>query len=275
MTRRAVYANVTARLSSRIEAASFEAIELCRHVFSCDKLAVLSEKPADPAQVTRLEELVTRRLSGEPLQYLVGSWDFYGRSFAVGPGVLIPRADTETLAEVVLSYLKGKKNARVLELCSGTGCLAVTVQLECPDASVTAVEKSEAAFSYLQENLRRHAAPVQAVLADALTLPPDGPWDVILANPPYLTAEEMRSLQPEVSYEPAMALDGGEDGLSFYRALTLRYAPALKPGGMLAYEIGMGQEGAVSEMLLQAGLKSVCQTRDLCGIIRTISGIRP
>lgn len=275
---KAAYDAVKGALSPITDSGAFEAKELLAAVFGASRGDILTGREifVTEAQAKQLKYLVRRRLNREPLQYLLGEWDFYGRAFKVGEGVLIPRPDTETLVEQGLSFLKGKAAPLVLDLCAGTGCIALTVALEHPGAEVWALEKSPEAWAYFTANNQSFGSPAHGVLGDALTPKslglPDS-FDLILSNPPYLTGAEMAEPQPEVAWEPAMALYGGEDGLSFYRALTALYAPRLKPGGMLAYEIGMGQEGEVSEILRSAGLDFICQTPDLHGIIRVISGI--
>ena len=273
------YAALKGALSPEIEESAFEARELLAAVFGVSRGDILAgrEIAVAEAQAEALKSLARRRLNREPLQYLLGEWDFYGRTFQVGEGVLIPRPDTEALAGLGLAFLKEKDKPRVLDLCAGTGCIAITIALEHPGAEVWALEKSPLAWGYFTANNRAFGSPVRGVLGDALnleSLPLPGDFDLILSNPPYLTRGEMAALQPEVAREPAMALDGGEDGLFFYRALTPLYVPRLKPGGMLAYEIGMGQEEAVSEILRSAGLDFICQTPDLHGIIRVISGAK-
>ena len=258
-----------------LESASYDAAELCCHVLHITRAELLAGggQEIPPSGEKTLLALADRRSIGYPLQYLLGEWDFYGRTFAVGEGVLIPRADTETLCSRVISYV-GSKEAVILDLCSGSGCIAVTLALECPNSRVYAVENSERAFSYLKRNISESHAPVEPVFADALepcTLELVPPCDVIVSNPPYLTAADMDMLQTEVSYEPAAALYGGEDGLSFYRRLTALWKTKLRSGGRLFYELGAGQEQAVSEILRTNGFKSVCEAPDLCGIIRVIS----
>lgn len=259
-----------------IENASFDAAQLCCHVLGTSRAALLADggEELSASEEKALFSLAARRKSGFPLQYLLGEWEFYGRPFSVGEGVLIPRQDTEVLCEQVISFV-GNRQAVVLDLCSGSGCIAVTVAAECPNAEVYAVEKSEKAFPYLLQNIRRNDVCVSAVLADAL-----GPemterfpdCDVIVSNPPYLTKEDMAALQKEVSYEPSLALYGGEDGLFFYRELTSLWKTKLKPSGRIFYEIGAGQERAVGDIFQKNGLHQICEARDLCGIIRVVSG---
>ena len=260
-----------------IEFSSFEAKELVGKVFSCSSTDILLDKKVEPTpeQEELLSELVARRLSGEPLQYLLGEWDFYRRKFFVGEGVLIPRADTEVLIEAVLPFLRQQKEKTVLDLCSGSGCIAVTLAEEVPGAQVTAVELSEKAFVYLRKNNALYGEKAELIQGDALkdeTV--QGSFSLIVSNPPYLSKKDMDELQREVSFEPAMALYGEEDGLLFYRELTKLYAKKLNPGGMLAYEIGEGQETAVKTFMEQNGLSDVRYYNDYGSITRVVTAIK-
>ena len=252
----------------------FEAGLMLETVFGVSRTDILLGRTVslDDGRREQLLALMQGREERRPLQYLLGSWEFYGRPFIVGEGVLIPRPDTEILAEQVLVGLEHVKAPRVLELCGGSGCLAVTVALERPDAEVWCVEKSEAAFSYLKRNNDALGAGVHILLGDALdTGCVEGDFDCILSNPPYLSDSDMRELEPEVRCEPAMALYGEADGLFFYRELTARWADRLRPGGLMAYEIGMGQQSQVAAIMQAAGLNTICQTMDYGGIIRVLT----
>ena len=256
------------------DAPGFEAGLMLETVFGVSRTDILLGKtvPLDEKQRTQIAALLGGRKERRPLQYLLGSWEFYGRPFIVGEGVLIPRPDTEVLAEQVLEGMKDTSSPRILELCGGSGCLAVTIALERPDTEVWCVEKSPEAFSYLQKNNVALGAGVHTLLGDALdTGCVEGDFDCILSNPPYLSDSDMRELEPELSYEPVMALYGESDGLFFYRELTARWADRLRPGGLLAYEIGMGQHPQVAAMMEAAGLNTICQTRDYGGIIRVLT----
>ena len=256
------------------ETPGFEAGLMLETVFGVSRTDILLGRTGslDDGRREQLLTLVQGRKERRPLQYLLGSWEFYGRPFIVGEGVLIPRPDTEILAEQVLAGLEHVKAPRVLELCGGSGCLAVTVALERPDAEVWCVEKSEAAFSYLKRNNDALGAGVHILLGDALdTGCVEGDFDCILSNPPYLSDSDMRELEPEVRCEPAMALYGDADGLFFYRELTARWADRLRSGGLLAYEIGMGQQSQVAAIMQAAGLNTICQTMDYGGIIRVLT----
>lgn len=261
--------------------ADFDAGELFRLVVGQD--VRLASEPLTAAQAERLEALTVRREQREPLQYLCGRWPFLDFELAVGPGVLCPRADTEVVAEAAAQTLAGVKAPRVLDLCAGTGCLGLGVKRFCPDARVTCVEKSPEAFRYLEQNVRSAlpgAVPAaQAVQGDLFTYwktLPEGELDLIVSNPPYLTAEEMQHLQPEVAQEPAMALEAGEDGLVFYRGLAaLHYRQALRPGGVLVLEIGWQQRQAVMELLAGNGWADIECRKDYGGNDRCILARRP
>lgn len=257
--------------------ADFDARELFRLVTGADLR--LADQPLTAAQADRLETLTVRRADREPLQYLCGSWPFLDFELAVGPGVLCPRADTEVVAEAAGGLLAGVQKPKVLDLCAGTGCLGLGVKRFCPDAVVTSLEKSPEAFRYLEQNaknaLHRPAAtPVQGDLFTYWETLPEGELDLIVSNPPYLTAAEMQQLQPEVAREPAMALEAGADGLVFYRAIAEHYQKALRPGGALALEIGWQQREAVTALLAENGWVEIACKKDYGGNDRCITARR-
>lgn len=260
-----------------IEAPDFEALQMLQSL-GYSKIRILEGRGVlTQQQQEQLRQLASRRLEGEPLQYLLGEWEFYGLTLKVGPGVLIPRPDTETLVEAGLSYLKGRTGCRVLDLCAGTGCVGLAVERSAKNISALyALEKEEAAFFYLKENLAAYESRVMPLHQDGLAPGPEADrLDLILCNPPYLTGEDMESLQTEVRYEPPSALDGGEDGLDFYRRLTAVWKHRLNPGGLLAYEIGMGQQEDVTQILRQEGLEQIHWKEDLSGIVRVVAGRKP
>lgn len=231
------------------------------------------ENKAENEQV--LENLCNRRLNGEPLQYIIGEWEFYGLPFKVGEGVLVPRQDTETLVDIAVNKLKNQDNLTVIDLCSGSGCIAVAVEKNLRCEQVFCVEKSPQAFEYLKQNIRLNNCSAQAVLGDIFdenvisSLPQA---DLITCNPPYITAEDMKKLQREVTFEPESALFGGEDGLDYYRDIVRIWKRKLKENGMLLFEIGQGQEEEVMRMMIQHGFKDVRTRADLCGINRCVFG---
>lgn len=260
------------------ENASFEAMELITHVFGVSRNDILLARSCDNQEkITMLFSLLQKRRAGYPLQYIIGEWDFFGLSFLVGEGVLIPRADTETLVEVVLNIAEQKEQPlKILDICSGSGCIAIALKKHLPWANVFALEKSEQAIFYLRKNLDKNQTQISVLKDDALNpQTQETDFDIIVSNPPYLTKKDMENLQKEVSFEPSMALYGDDDGLLFYRRLTEIWSTRLKKEGMLAYEIGIHQEKAVGEFLNQQGFVDICNAKDLCGIIRAVYGFLP
>ena len=231
----------------------------------------------DPEQEEAVRNMAQRRVSGEPLQHILGEWEFFGMRIFVGEGVLIPRPDTERLVEIVLDWCKGMERPRILDLCTGSGCIALALQAQLPGANIHAADKSPAALTYARRNIGYHRLPVHLHALDVLDAQTaagaDG-FDVIVSNPPYLTAEEMQHLQAEIEYEPAMALAAGEDGLVFYRAITRLWKTALNPGGLLAFEIGEQQGKAVSGILAQNGFQDIQTLQDYAGHDRVVRGER-
>lgn len=227
-----------------------------------DRLPDLSE-----GERAELSSLIARRCGGEPLQYLLGAADFYGRSFVVRPGVLIPRFDTEILVDTALSFLKGDES--VLDLCAGSGCIGLTLGAE-KGVFVTSVEKFPEAFGVLSENRERIYPPARLILGDVLTDSVEGEYDLIVSNPPYIPTEDIPALSREVLQEPGTALDGGPDGFLFYRALIARYAVALKPGGVMLFECGIGQAEALERLFLLSGFTNPFRVKDYGGIERVV-----
>lgn len=279
MTPRDAVRQLEARLTAAgCPDADYDAAELFRLVTGRD--VRLADAPLTEAQAARLESLCLRREAREPLQYLCGRWSFLDFELIVGPGVLCPRADTEVVAETAAQTLAGVKAPRVLDLCAGTGCLGLGVKRFCPEADVTCVEKSPEAFRYLKKNAvsalkQGTARAVEGDLFHYWQGLPEGELDLIVSNPPYLTAAEMQQLQPEVAREPAMALEAGEDGLVFYRALAEHYQNALRPGGALALEIGWQQREAVTALLEANGWADIACRKDFGGNDRCVTARRP
>ena len=220
--------------------------------------------------------LVERRSNGEPLQYILGKWEFMGLPFYVGEGVLIPRPETEMLVEFALDFLKDKKNPVVIDLCSGSGCIAISVAKHLPNAKVYAVEKSDLAFPYLKKNIWLNCVfNVSAVHGDIFdsTLLSDIKPDLILSNPPYIRSLEIASLQSEVRNEPSMALDGGEDGLVFYREIANGWLDRLGTGGAIAVECAEDQTEDIIRMFSEKTQYAEA-FNDLSGLPRTVTAIK-
>lgn len=248
--------------------ARFDAAELYRLATGRDPR--LDDGPS-AAEATRLSALAERRAAREPLQYILGEWDFMDFTLKVGPGVLCPRADSEIVCESALALLQGRERPVVYDLCAGTGCLGLGIARHSPGALVTCVEKSPEAWHYLTANTAQTG--VRTVQADVFTyyktLPAEGA-DLIISNPPYLTGAEMRALMPETAQEPAMALDGGADGLDFYRLLTEKYRDAVRPGGWLVLEIGYAQGSAVQALGAACGWVNTSCRKDYGGNDRAV-----
>ena len=262
------------------EDAAFDAFLLLEKATGISRTAYPLKKNDSPTAEERAEylSLLRRRAAGEPVQYLLGEWEFMGLPLYVGPGVLIPRPETELLVEQSLELLRGRPNPRILELCGGSGCISIALAKARPDAEITCLELSAQALCYLRRNIARHGVPnLTAVEGDALSPPPEivGRYDAILSNPPYIAAGQLPALQREVRQEPAMALDGGPDGPRFYRGFHRLYPPTRSPGGFLLDEIGEEQGGAVSVLLRSAGLQEVRVLRDLSGLDRAVLGFSP
>lgn len=227
---------------------------------------------------TKAEEMLERRLKGEPLAYIAGSWEFYGLPFTVTPDVLIPRIDTEVLVACVVRAIRafGMKG-RVLDLCCGSGCIACAVASELPAARVVAADISLPALDIARKNIKDNklASRIITIHADAKTWPPMsiGSFDVIASNPPYIASEEILTLDSSVrDHEPLGALDGGTDGLDFYRAIIKYWTITLRPNGMMMFEVGEGQADAVKKMLLGAGYVAVQTVKDTLGVERVVIG---
>jgi release factor glutamine methyltransferase len=260
------------------ESPAFDAACLFQKVFGYNRqqLAVHEREPAQAAKAEEYAALVEERAQGRPLQYILGKWPFMELELLVGEGVLIPREETELLVRTAAELLKGKNNPAILDLCSGTGAVALGLASFYPKARICAVELYDGAFSYLQKNIRntglRNVTPLRMdVLRPGAEEFPE--WDGIVSNPPYVTTDEMETLQEEVKHEPRTALDGGADGLLFYRAIAKLWLPKLKPGGIAAVEVGDGQAAEVAALFQAAGLGRIRVEKDFNGIARVVAGV--
>ncbi len=221
---------------------------------------------------------VERAAAGEPLAYILGRWEVHGLPFLVTPDVLIPRDDTEAVVALALSWLRRRRaqgHFRVLDLCTGSGCSGLTLAHEIPELRVTLGDISRDALRIARQNARQLGLTGRAACLPVDATGPAGAFlgrfDMIVANPPYVTRAELAELEPSVrEYEPHLALDGGEDGLDFYRAIIHNFTPALLPGGCMLFEFGLGQQEAVGTMLQQAGFARLKFQRDTGDIIRAV-----
>lgn len=226
------------------------------------------------------EKLLLKRIdelnAGRPLQYILGKWEFMNREFAVGEGVLIPREDTQAVVELALEFLDDKKDAAFADLGSGSGCIAISLVCS-KNVNGYAVERSKEAYAFLRKNAEQLCGAVECILGDMFSdevlgrLPQ---LELVVSNPPYITREEMKSLDKNVLREPSEALFGGEDGLDYYREITRVYKSKLKEGGMLCFEVGFRQADAVLDILKDEGFHSPREKKDLSGFRRAVGAIK-
>lgn len=235
------------------------------------RLAGICGQEMPAALHAELERRLDRRLSGEPLQYIEGAAYFMGLKFAVDSRVLIPRQDTETLCEQALTFLRGYTGAEVLDLCTGSGAIAISVARLQPGLRVAATDMSSDALSVASENAHLNGVYVRFMQGDLFVPVAGERFDAILCNPPYLTADDMVHLQTEVACEPRMALFGGEDGLMFYRRLAHEVYRHLKPGGYALFEVGDGQAAEVLRLMSENAMCAASGTvKDLPGVERVV-----
>ena len=256
--------------SEDAESAGFIARQLLCYISGKSPEQVLSdrERYASEEICAAMDFATHRALSGEPLAYILGEWEFYGLQLYLNKHVLIPRDDTCAVAELAIK--KGlflDKDPRILDLCTGSGCIGLAIASRVKDARVTLADISKDALAVAKKNVSRNhlTGKVSCIQADALRKPSAflGKFDMIVSNPPYITTQEMLELPSSVKdYEPHLALHGGEDGLVFYRSIAENYKAALKPGGYLCFEFGMGQADAVCEILEINGYTILERSRD-------------
>ena len=231
-----------------------------------------------PDVAARVEELTERRINGEPVAYITGAWEFYGLPMIITTDVLIPRMDTELLVDAAKELLNGRKmDARILDLCCGSGCIACAVGHELPATRLVAVDISASALDICRRNIAANRLSSRAICmqADATSSPPMsmGQFDMIISNPPYIPTAELKKLDRSVrDFEPAWALDGGKDGMKFYKSIIKYWKALIRPGGYLLFEVGEGQADAVKEMMLTGGFRSVGSKFDTLGVERVIMG---
>jgi len=274
---------VSAFLESKgIEDSLREAEIIVTHCLGIDKAALYRDNPVVPEKaIKEIESILQRRAQREPLQYIIGHVEFLGLKIKVGKGVLIPRPETELLAEEVIKTvpsLKSQVPSRILDLCTGSGCLALALAKNFPDAEVYGTDISKDAIRYACENAKLNDIKNITFLKGSLFEPLKQlisarplKFDVIVSNPPYIKSDEIACLQPEIyKWEPRNALDGGEDGLDYYRAILSAGRACLAFTGVMFLEIGEGQAEEVSEIALQKGFRNISVIKDYAGIERII-----
>lgn len=277
MTARQVLNEAIERLSvAGIEEASNDAWVIFSHAFEMDRTAYLMHSQDEIALDERYENMnvaLERRANREPLQYIMGSAWFMGHEFMVAPGVLIPRFDTEILVEQALKRAVGM--ADILDMCTGSGCIAISMGLGIPQAKVVGVDISDAALTIATENGKRLSASNVSFVKSNMFDSVQGRYDMILSNPPYIPTKDIEELAPEVKVsEPMLALDGHEDGLFFYRILAEKSPNYLKENGVLCMEIGYNQAEDVCRLLSDNQFADIEVIKDLVGLDRVVCGRR-
>jgi release factor glutamine methyltransferase len=262
-----------------IASARLEAQLLLAHVLGCSRMQLYTgfDKPLGEPELARYRELIKKRLGGEPVSYLLGEQEFWGLTFQVDPSVLVPRPDTETVIEVARSLRPDRAApCSVLDLCTGSGAIAISLAKELPAARVVATELSPAAVAIARSNAERNGVADRVDVREGdLFAPVAGEqFDLIVANPPYIATAVIATLSAEVRREPVLALDGGPDGLAFYDRICARAAAFLVPGGALVVEHGYDQAEAVAARFAAAGLSSITLIHDLGKNPRVTWGLR-
>jgi release factor glutamine methyltransferase len=254
-----------------IGSARLDAELLLAHVLRTTRVGLYTgfDKPLEEAELAAFRELIRRRLAGEPIAYLVGAQEFWSLSLRVDPRVLVPRRDTEALVEVALR--RAPAAARIADIGTGSGAVALALAKERPGAEIVATDASEDALAVARANAEALGLPVRLLAGDLLA-PLAGPFDLIVSNPPYVPTGDLAGLPPEVRREPRSALDGGRDGLDVLRRLLAGAPPLLAPGGVLAVEHGFDQGETVRALFAGAGFEAVETARDLAGHERVTSG---
>ena len=256
-----------------VDEADFKSLCLCCHSAGIKNSEYEIHKNEDLIIMKKFADMLWQINSGEPLQYVIGKWDFYESEFCVGKGVLIPRPETEELTELVIKHAKTLDHPVVADLCSGSGCIGISVAKAVPSASVYCIEKSKEALFYLLKNAE-NIRNVKVINADIYYPSDIGDIDIIVSNPPYIKSSEISSLQNEVQQEPSMALDGGEDGLDFYRVIAEKWNSKLKENGMLFLEIGEDQGDDVYKILENQGFKEIEVLKDIYGNNRMVKAVK-
>lgn len=261
-----------------IENPRLDAELLVAHALKIDRMRVILDaaRPLEGAELSALRDLVKRRRAFEPIAYLRGEREFYGLKFRVDRRVLVPRPDTETLVDVALARSAHvSMSMRLLDLCTGSGCVAITMARQRPTSRVSATDLSPDALAVARDNALRLGAYNVAFYMGDLFAPLGGQrFDVVTANPPYIPTAEIATLMPDVrDYEPRLALDGGTDGLDLVRRIVDEAPEHLERGGLLALEIGAGEAPETASMLTQRGFDEVRVDRDIAKIERVVSGV--
>jgi release factor glutamine methyltransferase len=274
-----------------IEDSRKEAELILTQCLGLERVTLYRDDPfLSPLQVETLRKVLERRRGREPVQYIIGHVSFYGLTIKVGPGVLIPRPETELVVEEAIKTVKSRqpeiirqgmkgpgqstteRRLKVLDLCTGSGCLGIALAKEFPGAGVVGTDISETALEYARQNAHMNGIENVTFLRGSLFEPLEGMrFDIVVSNPPYIRRTEIGRLQPEITeWEPMEALDGGEDGLSFYREILLRSREYLEKDGFVVMEVGDGESRAVAEMARALGFKHISVRKDYSAMERVL-----
>lgn len=255
-----------------IENAEFDSSQMfCKAFgFKKDKLAVKGNEKADDRALKEYSIMTKLRIKHEPLQYILGFWEFYSLSFDLGPGVLIPRPETELLVDYSLDFIRKNNSKTVFDLCAGSGCIGISIAKNAPETEVLMFEKSPVAFEYLLKNIEKNNVNnVKAYNIDIFEEHDFGKADVLVSNPPYIRNDEIDSLQEEVKREPHSALFAGNDGLEFYREIFKNWTSCLNDNGFIALECGEDQGNSVKDMFGSI-YDNVVIKKDYAGLVRNV-----
>lgn len=265
-------------LNAEIDSPQYDAMCLIEHFFGVNRAELVVKGDKSPKAEIEAEFLtaVEKRSSGYPLQYILGEWTFMDIPLFVGEGVLIPRDDTEILVREAIKRVRGVENPKIIDLCSGTGAVAIALAKAYPKAEILAVELSDKAFSYLKENIKRNACEnIKAIKGDVFRLYEefsDNGFDAVLSNPPYIKTDIIATLAKEVQHEPKLALDGGKDGMIFYNSIIENWKGKVKRNGFIGVEIGEDLTNEIVKLFKENNFEDVYVLKDMAGLDRAVFG---
>ncbi len=259
-----------------IESPAFDVMCIFEFCFNLNRQQIVQFRNihADEVKTAKFLDLVWQRANGRPLQYILGYWYFMESRFKLGEGTLIPRDDTEVLVQEVLALMNKLDRPKILDLCAGPGTISISLAKRCANAQIIAVDNSKIALKFLKENVAlnktKNVAPMELDIICDFNKFNFNDFDIIVSNPPYIPTKDLKSLQKEVQQEPRIALDGGDDGLRFYRAIAKNWSKFLKNNGYICLEIGVNQGEKVKDILKSSALECVIVAKDINGINRAI-----
>ncbi len=264
--------------NAEIDSPQYDAMCLMEHFFGVNRAELVVRGDKSPKAELEAEFLaaVEKRLSGYPLQYILGEWTFMDIPLFVGEGVLVPRDDTEVLVREAIKRIRDIENLKIIDLCSGSGAVAIALAKAYPKAEILAVELSDKAFTYLEKNIKRNACEnIKAIKGDMFKLYEefsDSEFDAVLSNPPYIKSDVIATLAKEVQHEPKLALDGGKDGMIFYNFIAENWKNKIKKNGFIGVEIGEDLTNEVVELFKKNNLEDIYVLKDMADLDRAVFG---